>query len=89
FLRPIANLILNQPLDRRHKRRSLNDLVKLDGSLWYVPELVLVVISLFYTFHTHVDIIYALRLAMVSTVLPMVEMTVIGLNIRRSSRVGA
>nr|WP_216868376.1 mechanosensitive ion channel family protein [Pseudomonas aeruginosa] len=89
FRRPIAHLIRNQPLERRLKRRSLHDLVQLVGSLWFVPVLVLVGISLFATFVSAGDSSSALRRALVCAVLAVVAMTVIGLIRRRSSRVGA
>ena len=77
FRRPIAHLIRNQPLERRLKRRSLHDLVQLVGSLWFVPVLVLVGISLFATFVSAGDS-SALRRALVCAVLAVVAMTVIG-----------
>ena len=54
--------------------------MQLVGSLWFVPVLVLVGISLFATFAAG---------ALVCAVLAVVAMTVIGLIRRRSSRVGA
>ncbi len=89
FRRPIAHLIRNQPLERRLKRRSLHDLVQLVGSLWFVPVLVLVGISLFATFVSAGDSSSALRRALVCALLAVVAMTVIGLIRRRSGRVGA
>lgn len=86
FRRPIAHLIRNQPLERRLKGRSLHDLVELIGSLWFVPVLVLVGISLFATFVSAGDSSSALRRALVCAVLAVVAMTSIGLIRRRSSR---
>ncbi|MNF42368.1 putative MscS family protein YkuT [compost metagenome] len=86
FRRPIAHLIRNQPLERRLKGRSLHDLVELIGSLWFVPVLVLVGISLFATFVSAGDSSFALRRALVCAVLAVVAMTSIGLIRRRSSR---
>ncbi|KRV73570.1 mechanosensitive ion channel protein [Pseudomonas citronellolis] len=83
FRRPIAHLIRNQPLERRLKRRSLHELVELVGSLWYVPVLLLVGISLFATVVTAGDSSYALRRALLCALIAVVAMTVNGL-IRRA-----
>lgn len=83
FRRPIAHLIRNQPLERRLKRRGLHELVELVGSLWFLPILVLVGISLFATVVTAGDSSYALRRALLCAVIAVVAMTVIGL-IRRA-----
>ncbi|OBY92558.1 mechanosensitive ion channel protein [Pseudomonas sp. AU11447] len=92
FRRPIAHLIRNQPLERRLKRRGLSDLVELIGSIWFLPVLVLVGISLFATIVTAGDSSYALRRALVCAVVAVVAMTVNGLIRRahqRSARRGA
>ncbi|WP_371231442.1 mechanosensitive ion channel family protein [Pseudomonas sp. QE6] len=92
FRRPIAHLIRNQPLERRLKRRGLHDLVELVGSLWFLPVLVLVGISLFATVVTAGDSTYALRRALLCALIAVVAMTVNGLIRRahlRSSRHGS
>nr|WP_235979005.1 mechanosensitive ion channel family protein [Pseudomonas carbonaria] len=89
FRRPIAHLIRNQPLERRLKGRGLHDLVRLLGSLWFVPVLLLVGISLFATFMSVGDSSFALRRALVCAVLAVVAITIIGLIRRRSRRVGS
>jgi small-conductance mechanosensitive channel len=83
FRRPIAHLIRNQPLERRLKRRGVHELLELIGNMWFVPLLLLVAISLFATLISAGDSTYALRRALLSSVVAVVGLTVIGL-IRRS-----
>ncbi len=86
FRRPITHLIRNRPLECRLKRGSLHDLMQLVGSLWFVPVLVLVGISLFATFVSAGDSSSALRRALVCAVLAGGGVTVSGVIPRRSSR---
>ncbi|KAF1068804.1 MAG: putative MscS family protein YkuT [Pseudomonas citronellolis] len=86
FRRPVAHLIRNQPLERRLKRRGLHDLLELIGSLWFLPVLVLVGISLFATVVTAGDSTYALRRALLCAVVAVLAMTVNGLIRRMHQR---
>lgn len=79
FRRPVAHLIRNQPLERRLKRGGLQELIELVGSLWFVPVLILVGISLFATLVTAGDSSYALRRALLCAVVAVVALTVNGL----------
>ena len=83
FRRPIAHLIRNQALERRLKRRGMQELVELIGSLWFVPVLVLVAISLCATVLTAGDSTYALRRALLCSLVAVLALTVNGL-IRRA-----
>ena len=85
FRRPIAHLIRNQPLERRVKRRGMQELMELVGSLWFVPVLVLVVISLGATVLTAGDSTYALRRALLCSLVAVLALTVNGL-IRRAQQ---
>lgn len=86
FRRPIAHLIRNRPLERRLKQRSLHDLVRLMGNLWYVPVLLLVVTSLVATFLSAGDSSAALRRALICALLALLAMTLLGLIRRRARR---
>lgn len=88
FRRPISHLIRNQPLERRLKRRGMHELIELIGSLWFVPVLVLVGISLFATLVTAGDSSYALRRALLCSVVAVVALTVNGLIRRARQRAG-
>jgi len=79
FRRPIAHLIRNQPLAQRLKRRALSDTIEVLGSLWWLPALVLVGISLFATFVSAGDTSTALRQSLMCTVLVILCMVINGL----------
>ncbi|TBU83508.1 mechanosensitive ion channel protein [Pseudomonas daroniae] len=83
FRRPIAHLMRNQPLSRRLTRRGISETVQVLGSLWYLPALVLVAISLFATFVSAGDTSTALRQALICSVLLVTCMVVNGLIRRR------
>jgi len=79
FRRPIAHLIRNQPLSRRLTRRALSDTIEILGSLWYLPALVLVAISLFATFFSAGDTSTALRQSLMCAVLLVLCIVINGL----------
>nr|WP_319528654.1 mechanosensitive ion channel domain-containing protein [Pseudomonas laurentiana] len=86
FRRPIAHLIRNQPLSRRLTRRALSDTIEILGSLWYLPALVLVAVSLFATFISAGDTSTALRQSLMCAVLLVLCIVINGLVRRHAAK---
>lgn len=74
FRRPITHLLRNQPLERRLKGNGVYELMRLVGTLWFVPVLLLIGISLLATLFAVSDSSAALARALICAALLVVAM---------------
>ncbi|WP_255467998.1 mechanosensitive ion channel family protein [Achromobacter sp. UMC71] len=83
FRRPVSHLIRNQPRERRANGQGLHKLLRLVGSLWFIPFLILVGISLLTTLATADDSDQVIRRALLCALVAIAGMAVSGV-IRRA-----
>lgn len=83
FRRPVSHLIRNQSRERRAQRQGLSKVLRLVGSLWFIPFLLLVGISLFTTLATADDSDQVIRRALLCALVAIAGM-IAGGAIRRA-----